>query len=220
MNLLMDYFGLKKIQLFIIILSGNLLIIWLSKLILINETVFYNTYSEQITYDRAMILFTGMKKLSWVGYAFTPILLIIKIFLISTVIYIGGFLCDLHEQLSFGTILKIVIASEIVFVVAGLTKLVWFSFFGGNYTLNDLSFFYPLSLIDFFNRSEVSLIWVYPLQTMNLFQIFYILLLTYGLNKKGGLNWSKSEKVVMISYLPGLLIAIVLVMFITVDSGL
>jgi hypothetical protein len=67
--------------------------------------------------------------------------------------------------------------SEIVFVVASVIKLLWFIFFAGNYTLEDLSFFYPLSLINLFNRSEVASYWVYPLQIINIFQVLYALLL-------------------------------------------
>ena len=175
MNLLLRYYSLKGFHLFIGIVLANLILIWLSKTVLINEIVFYNTYSEQLTYDRSLKLFENMKKLSWISYAFTPIILLIKFSLISFVIYIGIVLYDIKNKISLGSVFKIVIASEIVFVSAGFFKFIWFYLFAGNYDLNDLGFFYPLSVINFFNRAEVSKFWIYPLQTVNIFHLFYII---------------------------------------------
>jgi hypothetical protein len=220
MNLLVRYFSLKKIHLFLIVLFGDLFILWLSKSTLINNIVFYNTFSEQLTYDKTMAIFDKVQELSWAIYAFTPIMLFLKISGVSTLIYVGVFFCDLHEQISFNKVFRVVFASEIIFIIAGFVKFLWFSFFSGNYTLYDLNFFYPLSIINFFNRTEVNQMWIFPLQTINIFQVIYIILISYGLNKQGGINWAKSEKVVLISYLPGLLIMIAIYMFIIVDTAL
>jgi hypothetical protein len=220
MNLLIQYFRINKYYLFLAIIIANMLLMWLSKSVLINEVVFYNTYSEQISYDRSMQIFEGMKRYSWIGYLFLPIVFIIKFTLISIIIYIGVFLCDLHEKISFKKVYGIVVASEIVFLIASLIKILWFCFFAGNYDLNDLNFFYPLSLGNLFNRSEVDKIWIFPLQIFNLFQIIYLLLLSYGLYVQTGIRHEKTEKAVLISYLPGLVIWVAFIMFLTIGSSL
>jgi hypothetical protein len=97
--------------------------------------------------------------------------------------------------------------------------LLWFIFFGGNYDMFDLSFFYPLSLINLFEISEVDTIWIYPLQIINLFQIIYILLISWALKNICKIGASLSEKIVLSSYLPALLIWIVLIMFITLETA-
>ncbi|HOF20168.1 MAG TPA: hypothetical protein PLO24_02855, partial [Bacteroidales bacterium] len=66
MKVLEGYFGLERNKLLFIMISVNLLLIWLSKSVLLNETVFYNTYSEQLTYERSMELFKRIMDLSWV----------------------------------------------------------------------------------------------------------------------------------------------------------
>ena len=110
-----------------------------------------------------------------------------------------------------------VIASEIIFVLASVTKLLWFTFFAGNYTLNDMSFFYPLSLINLFRQPEVAKYWVYPLQTINLFQFVYILVLAAGLAKISSVKKEITDKIILVTYLPAFALWIAFIMFLTID---
>jgi hypothetical protein len=220
MNFIVRFYNLKKLYLFIGIILANLLLIWVSKNLLINEVVFYNTYSEQLTYDRSLKLFESMKSISWISYAFTPIVLLLKFSLISLVIYTGLIICNIQEKISLGSVFKVVIASEAIFIIAGILKFLWFYFFAGNYDLTDLGFFSPLSLINFFKKSEVARIWIFPLQTVNLFHLIYIISISYGLTKVSAIKKADSEKVVLLSYLPGLALWIVLIMFLTFDTSL
>ena len=219
-NLFRDYFRINKYHLFIIIIASDLLILWLSRSLLISEDIFYNTYSEQLSYDRSLSLFEDLQRLSWLGYVITPIGLVIKFGVISSVLYTGVFFSDLHDRISFRDIFGVVVASESVFIVAGLSKFLWFYFSDGNYDLNDIGFFYPLSLSNLFSSAEVDKIWIYPLQILNLFQFVYILLLSYGLYLQTGIKRSVSEKIVLISYLPGLIIWLAFIMFLSIDSSL
>ena len=220
MNILIQYFRLNKYYLFVAIVIANMLIIWLSKSTLVNEIVFYNTFSEQLSYDRSIKLFEGMKRYSWIGYALMPVVLLIKFTFVSIVLYTGIFLCDLHDRISFRKVFGVVVASEIVFLIASLIKFLWFSFFAGNYDLNDMSFFYPLSLSNLFSRSEVDKIWIFPLQVLNLFQLLYILSISFGLSIQSGIQKTKAEKAVMLAYLPGLIFWVALIMFLSIDSSL
>jgi len=220
MSLLLRYYSLNRLQLFIGIVLANLILIWLSKAVLINEIVFYNTFCEQLTYDRSLKLFEDLKRISWLSYAFTPIMLMVKFSLVSLVLYIGIVFCNIQDKVSLGSVFKIVIASEIIFVCTGLLKFLWFYLFAGNYDLNDLGFFYPLSLINFFKTAEVSRLWIFPLQTVNLFQIIYIISISYGLNKVCKIEKPDSDKVVLLSYLPALVLWVALIMFLSIDASL
>ena len=220
MNLLLRYYNLKRIHLFIGVVMANLIIAWLSKAVLINEIVFYNTFSEQLTYDRSIKLFENIRNYAWIGYALTPIVLLIKFLLISLVLYIGIIFCNLQYKVSLGSVFKIVIASDIIFVCSGLLKFLWFYLFAGNYNLNDLEYFYPLSLINFFKTDEVNKLWRFPLQTVNLFHLIYIISLSYGLNKVCKIEKADAEKIVLLSYLPALLLWVALIMFLIIDASL
>lgn len=199
---------------------ANLLFVWLSRSVLVNDIVFYNTYSEQLTYDRSMKLFEQLNSIAWIIYLISPVILFIKFASISILIYTGIVFYNIQDKISLGSIFKIAIASEMVFVLASASKFLWFYLFAGNYDLDDLGFFYPLSLINFFNPQEVSRHWYYPLQSINLFHLGYILSLSYGITKTCSIDYEESEKVVLISYLPGFALWLALTIFLTIDSNL
>jgi hypothetical protein len=158
-----------------------------------------------------------MKKFSWISYAITPIILFLKFSMISLVIYFGIVFFNVQNKISLKSVFKIVVASELVFLIAGIIKFFWFYLFAGNYDFNDLGFFYPISLINLFTRTEVGKIWIYPLQLVNIFQVFYILIISFALNKVYLLDKSDSEKIVLSSYVPALVLWIGLIMFLTID---
>jgi hypothetical protein len=210
--------AIKGWKLFFSIIFMNLLLMLISEVTLINETVFFNTYSEQLTYDLALDLFQRMRSFTWVTYLLIPLLLSLKFLTVSIVIYIGVFFYDLHKAITLGKIFKVVIVSEIAFIAAALVKLLWFIFFAGNYTLDDISFFYPVSLINIFSRREVSAFWIYPLQTVNIFQFIYVLLLALGLKRISSVNRKVVDRIVLATYVPAITVWVALVMFFTIDS--
>ena len=214
------YFSLKGWKLFSGIILINILLIFLSQYSLVNEVVFFNTYSEQLTWERSMELFSMMKSYSWSAYLVAPILMLIKFSVLCIVIYTGVFFTDKRHDISMKKIFKVVIASEVVFVVASVVKLIWFIFFAGNYTLNDISFYYPLALINLFRQSEVDAYWVYPLQMINLFQVSFIVLLAAGMSKVSHLKHAEAERIILITYIPALTLWIALVMFLSIDIAL
>jgi len=196
----------------------ELLILWVSQTVLIDEIIFFNTYSEQLTYELSMEIFSAMRSYSWISYAILPILLLLKFSTLSVLIYIGAFFSDLHKDITLGKIFKVVVISEIVFVVASVIKVLWFILFAGNYTLDDMNFFYPLSLINLFSRSEVASYWVYPLQTVNIFQVFYVLLLAFGLSRIGSVKKISVDRIVLSTYVPAMAVWIAMILFLTIDT--
>jgi len=211
------FLSIKNWKLFSGIVLANLLILFASQTTLINEIVFFNTFSEQLTYDRSMELFDQMRSIAWVSYIVTPIMLLIKFSALSVLLYVGVFFSDLHKEITLGKIFKVVIISELVFIVASILKLLWFIFFAGNYTLDDMKFFYPLSLINLFSRAEVAPYWIHPLQVVNLFQLAYMFLLAIGLSRISSLKREAADKVVLATYVPGILVWVALIMFLTID---
>ncbi|HPY68162.1 MAG: hypothetical protein IPI37_03895 [Bacteroidales bacterium] len=210
--------SLRGWKLFSGIVLVELLILLVSQTILIDEIVFFNTYSEQLTYELSMEIFSAMRSYSWISYAITPILLLLKFSALSVLIYIGVFFSDLHKDITLGKIFKVVVVSEIVFVVASVIKMLWFILFAGNYTLDDMNFFYPLSLINLFSRSEVASYWVYPLQTVNIFQVFYVLLLAFGLSRIGSVKKISVDRIVLSTYVPAMAVWIAMILFLTIDT--
>ena len=217
MELVEKYFRLNKTGLFLGLVIAHIALLLLSSSLLINDIVFYNTYSEQLTYDRAMELFQNLKEVSWIGYVIIPFTLFTKTLFVAIVIYSGLLLINIPEKVTFKNVWGIVIASEIIFLIASLIKFLWFYLFAGNYDLMDIGFFYPLSLGNLFSYTDVDKIWIVPLQTFNLFQAVYILMISYGLSRIDGLSHSHAERAVMISYLPGMFIWVAILMFLSLE---
>ena len=218
MDFINKYFSLNKTFLFLAVVTAYAGILFLSNSLLINDTVFYNAYSEQLSYQRAMDLFHWLNRISWIGYIIIPFTLLLKIFIVSVVLYIGILMADLSVRLSFKSVWGIVLASEGIFVLAALLKFLWFFLFAGNYDMNDISFFYPLSLGNLFDPSDINKMWLAPLQIFNIFQLLYIILLSVGLSGIDGLSKSLAERSVLISYLPGLFIWVAFLMFLSLGK--
>jgi len=210
--------SIKNWKLFTGIVLANYLVLMASQTTLISEIIFFNTYSEQLTYERSMELFHKMRSFSWVSYVITPVMLLLKFSALSVLLYIGVFFADLHKELTLRKVFKVVMVSEVAFIIASIIKLLWFIFFAGNYTLNDMSFFYPLSLINLFDRNEVASYWIYPLQTVNLFQFVYVFLLAFGLSRISSVKRDATDKVVLATYVPGIVVWVALIMFLTIDT--
>jgi len=104
-----------------------------------------------------------------------------------------------------------VLLSEFIFLVPAAIKIAWFYFGSAASYLLAWQSFYVLSALSLFG--PVGPDWFYALQTLNAFEIAYWFLLAYGLFKVSGLNYDKSLKVVLLSYVPALLIWVTIITF-------
>jgi len=116
----------------------------------------------------------------------------------------------------------VAIVAEFIFLVPALLKIFWLAFFRTDYSLLDIQLFYPLSALSLFDEAAVqqNQSWlVYPLQTFNLFEVAYWLLLAKGVSEVIKKDFTESFELVMASYGTGLVLWIVTIMFITVTYG-
>lgn len=106
---------------------------------------------------------------------------------------------------------------NLFFLLVPIFKIIWFYFFQTNYTLEDLQYFYPFSAINItgFNGLEPWLI--YPLQTLNIFEVIYIIYLSYQIGDLTKTNADNGLKIVSFSYIPALILWITVVMFFTLN---
>lgn len=83
--------------------------------------------------------------------------------------------------------------------------------------MQDIQQFYPLSYINFLDIENIEPWLIYPLQTINLFEIAYFFVLVYGVHKLLKNNYWKSFEITAASYGTGLVIWLGLVMFLTLN---
>jgi hypothetical protein len=99
---------------------------------------------------------------------------------IAFVIWIGCFMFG--YRVTYSQCWGITVVSEFIFIVPELLKIGWFLFVETDPNLLDIRAFYPFSLMNFADYSEVSPQYVYPLKALNLFEIFYWILLVTGVH--------------------------------------
>lgn len=198
----------------ILLLSGLLL-----KYGLEVDKMVLNFYSEQLAQEQIEKLLESQQKWAWLGYAIIPLLVLFRSNLVALCLNIGMFFYNMENSIKFKQFFRIALLGEFVLVLVGFFKLGYFYFIKTDYTLQDLQQYYPLSYINFLDLEKIQPWLIYPLQTINLFEIAYFFVLVYGLWKLLKNNYSKSLEIVSVSYGSGLVIWLGLVMFLTLNMS-
>lgn len=204
----------KAFFLFNIVVSG-ILTYSINEFIL-TDNHFYNHYSNQISFETIEEMIRIRHKWSWLSYVLLPIIYAIKILFISLSIYCGLFF-SIDKKIQLKEILTLVVKADLVFLIPSMIKIIWFSF--SEYDLADFQKFYPLSLLNIIDESTVEQWLIYPLQTLNLFEITFWILLAYQLKRIYSYNFSQAFGLVVSSYGSSLLIWIIFMVFLTVNNS-
>lgn len=176
----------------------------------------YNSLSEQLTQKQIQHFFEFQDKWKWLGYVFIPILLLVKTSLIASTLYIGTFFFS-KIPVTFKQLWAIVVSAEFVFLLPPVFKIAWFYFFQTNYKLEDIQYFYPLSALNIMGYKNLEPWFIYPFQTLNLFELVYWLILAYYIGKATKTTMDNGLKIVAYSYGSALLLWVVTIMFFTLN---
>lgn len=148
----------------------------------------------------------------------TFIFIFIKTIIIACVIYCGVlFFCK--KRIVFNQIWNLILKAEFIFLLVPFFKIIWFYFFQTNYNLEDIQNFYPFSAINISGLKNLEPWLIYPLQTLNLFELAYIIYLAYEIGKLTQTNTDKGFKIMMYSYVPTMLLWVCVVMFLTLSMS-
>jgi hypothetical protein len=175
-----------------------------------------NSLAEQFTQKQIKHFFELQDKWQWLGYVFIPLIVLIKTSLIASVLFIGTFFFS-KITVKFRQLWSIVICAEFVFLLIPIIKIVWFYFFQTNYKLEDIQYFYPLSALNILGYKDLESWYIYPFQTLNLFELAYWLILAYQIGKATETNMDRGLKIVACSYGFALLMWVVTIMFFTLN---
>ena len=192
--------------------------IWTNHLLNVKELL-YNFYSEKLLQEQVENLLNTQQKWTWLSYTFIPLFLLTRSSLVALCLSIGQFIYNVENTYKFKQFFRIALVGEFVLVLVGFFKLGYFYFKKIDYILEDVQQYYPLSIINFLNLKNLEPWLLYPLQTINLFEVAYFFVLVYGLWKLLKNEYIKSFEMVMTSYGGGLLIWLGLVMFLTLNMS-
>ena len=163
----------------------------------------------------------SQKKWWWVSYVATPLLIGIKVLLVAFCLnFIKLFDLEGLEKVEFKDFLFIVLLAEFIFIIAGFYKFVNFYWLQTDYTLEDLQTYYPISLINLREYISTEKWLAYPLQLVNLFELFYWGFLAWGITELSDnkVKLGKSFGLVALTYGVGLLFWVGVVSFLILNA--
>lgn len=191
------------------------------QVLFVSEAIYYQSFGAQLDMERINKIVESAHKYKWLSYAVLPVIILFRVFYTSIFLFIGIFFTELKAE--FGKLFKIALLADFVYVLAGLVKLVILIFFREVNTLQDLQF-QPLSALELFNAKSIDQLFVYPLSLLNVFELWYFMVLAwllvgvvYEANEERTLRFGQSLKLVTASYGSGLLLWVLVVMFITLN---
>lgn len=208
---------MKNLWLFFIYVLSLFLLAEITKYVLNLNGLIYSTLAENLTTEQIEKLFMQTRKWQLLGYVLLPLLLFLKTQIIAGVLGIGAYL--FNKKITHKALWGIVLKAEFIFLLVGVLKIVWFYFFQTNYTLEDVQFYYPLSMLSVVGNNNLEPWYLYPLQTLNVFEVVYWIVLALLIDKALKENSNSGIKIVASSYGPALLIWVVSIMFFTLNMS-
>jgi hypothetical protein len=131
-------------------------------------------------------------------YFSIPIVYLYKFTVIGFILWIGCFMFG--YKVFYSQLWQLAMFAEFVFFGAEILKIGWFVFIETDPEIWDVRAFYPLSLINLFNFRQVPDAWHYPLKALNFFEVFYWLILVYGVQYLSRKRFDISFYIVLTSY--------------------
>jgi hypothetical protein len=168
-----SFFAADKRLLFILLCLITLLLLYIKISLIENETAAFEFLQDR---PEGMVL----KAISTIKFLSIPLVYMWKFTVIAFVIWIGCFMFG--YRVTYSQCWGVVIGAEFIFLVPEILKILWFMMVETDPTYNDISGFYPLSLIHFVDFEDLDKRWAYPLRALNLFEIFYWVLLVEGIH--------------------------------------
>jgi hypothetical protein len=203
-------FSFNILPIYFIFSVFYILIAWLTNNWIFNDGLYYSTFGNQFSSQSIQAFLEFNNKIQWAGYCLIPIFILLKWLILATILYAGLFLYN--QSTSFKDCFQICIIAEFCMLFAAVIKLIVFLLHKPS-SVEEIQYFFPLSVLQFFSAKQIPPLLVYPLQQTNLFEICYWLVLIFGINAKTKLSFMKSFKVVASSYGISLFIVILFVIF-------
>ncbi|MEJ7645127.1 MAG: hypothetical protein WKF87_11070 [Chryseolinea sp.] len=167
-----SFFGADKRLLFVLLCLATLFLLYVKITLIENETAAFEFLQDR---PEGAIL----RLLNTLKFLSIPFVYFWKFTVIAFVVWVGCFMFG--YRVTYTQCWGVVIGAEYVFLIPEILKIMWFMFVQTDPTLHDISAFYPLSLINFVDYTELDKRWAYPLRALSVFEVIYWVLLVEGI---------------------------------------
>jgi hypothetical protein len=193
----------------------SILFSWFIQSHVLTDQLYYNYLAERLNEDKIEEAIRLQERAGLLGFLFIPVALFLKIGFTVLCLSIGISLAS--YQLPFKTLFRIALVAEMAFVFSILVKIFILYMFRDINSLEELRDFSPFSLFSLFNPASVPEYLRYPLQTINLFEVLYCVLLAAGLEVYMNKGFRHSFRLVLFSYGIGLICWVICAVFINLN---
>lgn len=203
---------IKLVYWFLIIICVQIFLRYLSQIWIYTDDVYFDLFQNDFSREEIFDFLDRKEKYVWLNYLLQSVGTICKITLLSIILNTGLLLYKIEVKNSY--LLNSLILCEFIFFIPKIVTLIWFGFFEQSFSISDIDNFHVGSIFNIIGSEDIDSFLRYPLSFLNLFQLFYILLLTYCLSLLVNISYDQSFKIVLLTYGSALLIWLTSLMFI------
>ena len=133
-------------------------------------------------------------------YLTIPLYYIWKFTLIGLILWLGSF--AFGYKISYRKCWQIAMIAETLFLIPEVLKIVYLTYVFTDPNLYDIRAYYPFSLMNLVDYEDVASKWHYPLKALNIFELMYWTILTYGIHLAAKKKKEIAILIVLFSYVP------------------
>ena len=187
-----EWFDFSGAGMFLIICLTYIALLFVKRVFIIDTIAAFEVLNERGDIWVFDILY-GIQYLS------VPVFLAWKWTWTTLTLWIGCFMFG--YRLHYNQLWKMVMLSEIFFFLPEIVKVLWFTLFYTDPNYHDYMAFYPFSLINLFDYTQIDPKWHYPLKSINLFELLYWPILILGIYFLSGKKLNISAYIVASTYI-------------------
>ncbi|HZY81094.1 MAG TPA: hypothetical protein VFE50_16335 [Cyclobacteriaceae bacterium] len=168
-----SFFSADKKLTFLLLLIVTYVVLYIKIVFIENETAAFEFLADRPEG-------TVLSALAALRFISVPIIYLWKFTVIGFVIWVGSFMWG--YRVTFSQCWGVAIVSEFIFVVPELIKIFWYFVVDTDPSYPEIKAFYPLSLMNLYDYTEIDPRYGYPLRALNFFELVYWYLLTTGIH--------------------------------------
>lgn len=212
---------MKNFTIYILLVLLYVLLTYLDKTYISTDSKIIDFLTKD--YPNAVVqnYMDSQKRWWWLGYSIIPVLVGIKVLLVAFCLnFLKLFDLPKIDHVKFSDFVFLALLAESVFIITGFYKLIYFYWINTDYTLEDVQTYYPLSLLNFKENISTEKWLAYPLQILNIFELFYWVLIAWGVREflEEKISFLKSFGLVAVTYGIGLLFWTATVCFLILNA--
>lgn len=177
----------------------------------IDDLFFLNSYGGKFDQQYVQQMLSFDKKWGFIKYVFIPFGLFLRISLVTYIIYLGLYLVNVDVSIKY--LYKVTILGELIFLVFTITRTILI-FFHNFTSFEELGRYAPFRFITVETISNYPPWIKIPMLIINPVEILYWFVLSFLISKLLSWNYFKSTLLVIKTYVVGLIVWIIFIVFI------